>query len=344
MVTVGPVGEPDPRLLTYVGLRSGTSDVVLRVATPVPELVQQAAERRELLLAQAFALLALAAAAVLALLPGRRGEGDGPPRALDAYAEAMTRLGDMGRAQTQQLTAERLRLEERIRTAEPMARVGELTSGIVHEVRNALGTIVGYARMIEQAEPRAEAKDAAAHIRGECEALEVFVRRFVEFVKAETLHVGPVEARRLLSRVAARECGARKGAEVTLAQGPDVSFTGDEELLERALENLVRNAREAAGGAGHVLLQARREGEEAALTVADDGPGLSNAERDGLRPFKTTKAGGLGLGLPLAMKIVKLHGGALTMASRTPQGLAVTVHLPVAGPPPASAANATAGE
>lgn len=332
MVSVGPVGEPQPRLLTYLGLRSGSADVVLRVATPVPELTQQAEERRELLLAHALALFALAVAAALALMPGRGGEAEEAPRALDAYAEAMTRLGEMGRAQTQQLTAERLRLEERIRTAEPMARAGELTSGIVHEVRNALGTIVGYARLIEQGEPRAEARDAAAHIREECQALEVFVRRFMEFVKAETLTVGPVDVRRMLSRVAAHECAARAGAEVTLAPGPDVSLAGDEELLERAFENLVRNARDAAGADGHVTLQARREGEEVALTVADDGPGLTAGERDGLRPFKSTKAGGLGLGLPLAMKIVKLHGGALTMASRTPRGLAVTVHLPVGGP------------
>jgi signal transduction histidine kinase len=228
--------------------------------------------------------------------------------------------------------AERLRLEERIRTAEPMARAGELTSGIVHEVRNALGTIVGYTRLIEQAVPDGEAGEAAVHIREECEALEVFVRRFIEFVKAETLTLGPVNVRGLLSRVAARESSARPGALVSLSPGPDVALSGDEELLERAFENIVRNAREAAGPAGRVTLQARHQGNDAELTVADDGPGLSADERDALRPFRTTKPGGLGLGLPLAMKIVKLHGGSLTMASRAPRGLAVTVHLPVGGP------------
>lgn len=340
LVTVGPVGD-DPRLLTYLAMRSGSDDVLVRLAAPVPDLAAQADERRELLLAHGLALFALAVATLLALFPGR-GEASGTPQALDAYAEAMSRLGELGRAQSQQHVAERLRLEERIRAAEPMARAGELTSGIVHEVRNSLGTIVGYARLIEQTGPAPAAHDAAARIREECEALEVFVRRFMDFVKAETLTVAEVDVRRLLSRVAARECAARTGAEVSLAPGPEVSLTGDEELLERVFENLVRNAREAAGAAGHVVLQARREGGEAALTVADDGPGLTAAERDALRPFKTTKAGGLGLGLPLAVKIVKLHGGALTMASRTPRGLAVTVHLPLAGPPVADQARAAA--
>jgi len=329
LVTVGPVAAGEGRLLTFLQMRSGAADVVLRVAVPVPELMQQVEERRELLLGHGLALFALAVAAVLALLPARRNDvAAAAPRELDAYAEAMMRLGELGRAQSQQHVAERQRLEERIRATEPMARAGELTSGIVHEVRNALGTIVGYARLIEQSQPAPGARDAAARIREECEALELFVRRFMEFVKAERLTVGPVDVRRMLSRVAARESAARPGAAVALAPGPDVGLAGDEELLEHAFENLVRNAREAAGADGHVVLQARREAGEVALTVADDGPGLSPSERDALMPFKTTKPGGMGLGLPLAMKIVKLHGGMLTMASRSPRGLAVTVHLP----------------
>jgi signal transduction histidine kinase len=331
--TAGPVGDSQQRLLTYLALRSGSDAVLMRVAVPVPELAQQAEERRELIVGHALALFALAVAGALALLPGRAEPDAGSPRALDAYVEAMGRLGELGRARTEQHAAERQRLEEQIRLAEPMARAGELTSGIVHEVRNGLGTIVGYARLIEQAGGPEAAREAAAGIRAECEALEQFVRRFMEFVKAETLAVSPVDARRMLSRVASREAASRPGAEVSVAQGPEIELSGDEELLERAFENLVRNAREAAGAAGHVVIQAKREGDQAALTVSDDGPGLTPAERDALRPFKTTKAGGLGLGLPLALKIVKLHGGALTMASRSPRGLAVTVLLPIGGPP-----------
>jgi signal transduction histidine kinase len=343
LVTVGPLADGASGaawLLSYVQMRTGGADVFLRVAVPVPELVQQVEERRELMLGHGLALFALAVAAVLALLPGQRSDTSAAaPRALDAYVEAMTRLGELGRAQSQQHVQERQRLEERIRVAEPMARAGELTSGIVHEVRNALGTIVGYTRLIEQAEPVPEARDAALRIREECEALEVFVRRFMEFVKAETLNVGPVDVRRLLGRVAARESSARPGAAVSLAPGAEVLLEGDEELLERAFENLVRNGRESAGPQGRVILQARREGDQAALTVSDDGPGLTSGERDALRPFRTTKPGGLGLGLPLAMKIVKLHGGLLTMASRTPRGLAVTVLLPLAARPPGPAAD-----
>jgi signal transduction histidine kinase len=284
-----------------------------------------------MVLMHAFVLLALALAAIAVLVPVKEPAPQ-PPYGLEAYAAAMTRLRDHGQDERQQHHAERRRLEDRIRDAEPMARAGELTSGIVHEVRNGLGTIVGYARLAEQSTDEA-ARESARRIRAECATLEAVVRRFVEFVKADTLALERLDLRRMLSRVAARESGGAAGAEVEIAAGPDVSIVGDEALLERVFENLVRNAREAAGSGGHVVVSARAEADHVVVSVADDGPGLSAVERDALRPFRTTKPGGLGLGLPLAFKIVRLHAGELAMASRQPRGLMVTVRLPLAGPP-----------
>ena len=68
---------------------------------------------------------------------------------LVAYEEAMERLRDHGEEQTERHAAERRQLEDVLRDKEALARAGELTSGIVHEVRNGLGTIVGYARLVE---------------------------------------------------------------------------------------------------------------------------------------------------------------------------------------------------
>jgi signal transduction histidine kinase len=68
------------------------------------------------------------------------------------------------------------------------------------------------------------------------------------------------------------------------------------------------------------------------VSVADDGPGLPPERRSDLRPFFSTKPGGLGLGLPIAYKIVHLHEGALGLEERAPRGLEVRVSLPVAGP------------
>jgi signal transduction histidine kinase len=308
-------------------MRSGAVPVVARFGLAVPDVVEDLRERREILLGHALSLAVLVLTAALLLLPGREAQGDAP-RALDAYEQAMERLRDRGLAQSREHEAERVRLEERLARSAPMARAGELTAGMAHEVRNGLGTILGYARLLERDVPREDATAAARAIREECEALETVVRRFVDFVKDEALHLAPFDITRTLSRVAARESRRRSGAAAVVGSGESVLFSGDEEMLERAFENLVRNGLEAAGSGGHVFVQVSEGDGSVEVRIEDDGPGLSLEARRALRPFLTTKPGGLGLGLPIVYKIVGLHGGEIRMGDRPPRGLAVTVRLP----------------
>ena len=77
-------------------------------------------------------------------------------------------------------------------------------------------------------------------------------------------------------------------------------------------------------------IEVERGREAVLVTIADNGPGMPPEVRSSLRPFFTTKSGGLGLGLPLAYKIVRQHGGDLLLAERPPRGLSVRVRLPLA--------------
>lgn len=325
-VTVGPVAGKGSRFLSYTAFPSGSGTVVLRLASEAPDLVRDLIERKQLLLGHALALVALVVLAGLALMPGPSGH-EPVAAAFDAYAAAMERLRDHGALLAQHHQTELHRMEDQVRDKEAMARAGELTAGMAHEVRNGLGTILGYARLIERGASVEEISGAARQIREECETLETVVRRFMEFVKRETLTTAPFDLSRMLLRVVARESRGHPGAEVEVAAGDMGPVTGDEELLERAFENLVRNAREAAGVGGHVWIRVQRIEGWVEVLVEDDGPGLPDFG-DGLRPFFTTKAGGLGLGLPLALKIVRLHGGELDLAARESKGLAVKVRLP----------------
>jgi signal transduction histidine kinase len=316
VVTLGPVAGSSARLLTYASVQVQGQPGLCRLAVAAPELVDDLRERRQFILGHAVSLTLLAVVAGMAFYPRREDRGPEPGRALVAYEQAMERLRDRGE-----------RLEQQIRDAAPLARAGELTSGIAHEVRNGLGTILGYARLIERGAGAAEAAEAARAIRQECETLETVVRRFLDFVRQEHLRLAPFDAVRLLSRVAAREERSRPGARVEVKPGR-VPIVGDEEMLERAAENLVRNARDAAGPEGRVVAWADADAEGARLVVEDDGPGMPEVERAALRPFYTTKPGGLGLGLAIVHKIAALHGGRVLMGSRSPRGLVATLQLP----------------
>jgi signal transduction histidine kinase len=331
VLVVGPITQGRSRLLTYAALLSGGEMLVLRLSTPVTGLLEDLRERRESLFGHGVALVLLALGAALVLSPWQQAMPSSP-KILDAYEEAMGRLKDRGEQLSREHEAERRRMEEEIHEKDAMARAGELTAGIAHEVRNGLGTMLGYARLIDTASAAPEVREAAGHIVEECEVLENVVRRFVDFVKRETLNLASFEVNRLLSRVVAHESRGSQDPEIDIAPAPSVSLVGDEELLERALENLLRNAREAAGPGGHVHVGLRSEQGTVTITVSDDGPGLPAGAPRTPRPFATSKAGGLGLGLPLAHKVIRLHRGALELMNRSPRGLMVTVTLPTEGP------------
>ena len=325
--TWGPVAGAQPRLLTYAAFPSGERTVVLRLSGPVPELVEDLRERRGLLVGHGLVLVLLAVAAGLVLTPVAP-----PPSAhgVEAYAEALGRMRDLGQALSEQHQVERDRLTGEMRDLEAMARAGELTAGIAHEVRNGLGTILGYARLIEQ-QSSPEAADPARRIREECETLEAVVRRFMAFVRRETLHPVPFDLRAMIRRVVARETAAHPVADVNVG-GPEVRFLGDEELLERVFENVVRNACEAAGRSGHVRVEVETDAERLRVTVQDDGPGWP-VGTDAFRPFASTKPGGLGLGLPLARKLARLHGGDVCVLP-SERGARVEVSLGTVSIPP----------
>jgi signal transduction histidine kinase len=326
-VLVGPTltGE----VLAFSRYAGPTEPVVLRMWAFVPDVGRDLGERQQLFVAQVATLALILLLGLVLAIPNPRAESTAAPGVLGAYEEAMERLHEQEEGRLVRHIEERRRLQGEIQEREPLARAGELTAGVVHEVRNGLGTILGYARLLETAASDETAQHGRS-IREECETLETVVRRFMEFVKTESLQPEPFDLGRMLQRVAARESRSRSGAEVTI-RGEGGTIVADEELLERAFENLVRNAREAAGPEGHVEVSFARTNGQVEVAIADDGPGLGVSARESLRPFFTTKAGGLGLGLPLALKIVRLHGGDLTLGDRVPRGLLVTVRLPDRG-------------
>ena len=110
----------------------------------------------------------------------------------------------------------------------------------------------------------------------------------------------------------------------------DVMFLGDPELLQRALENLIRNA--AEGGATQIGLTYERVGSDDVLVVTDNGQGLPKKAIDNLFvPFSgSAKSGGTGLGLPIAREALRVQGGDIVLRSTSAGATIFAVLLPVA--------------
>ena len=217
----------------------------------------------------------------------------------------------------------------------------DLTRILAHEMMNSLTPICSLAESLTESLGGLDpAGDRAAPV----EALEVigrrsaglmhFVeryRRLAELPAPERTRIeaaGLVASLDALTGALAAERGVRYESAV---EPPGLAFAADPELIEQAAINLLKNALDAVAGQpdGRVRLVVRAEGDGAAITVVDNGPGLKPAEAEAaFTPFFTTKPGGSGIGLSLARQIALAHGGRLEHRPAPRGGAAFRLLLP----------------
>jgi signal transduction histidine kinase len=299
---------PDPTLSVFGSVQTAQGLKVFRLIDSSNENSRLATDR--VLIAQ-HALILLAALigfSLTALVPRTAGHNEAP--ATHAYEEAMSRLRLRDDERFATFEREKNALTATLRDREAMARAGDLTAGIVHEVRNSIGAIAAHAKFGEQAAEERIRKGALA-VADEVKAIQTVMNRFVDFIRTQEVHYAPFDLARLIARVAARE-QSNHGAVVEV-EGAPTQVEGDEDLLERAFENIIRNACQAAGRNGRVTVRFGADATHAFVIVDDNGPGIRDATR-ALRPFESERPGGLGLGLPLSLKILGLHHGTLDLS------------------------------
>jgi signal transduction histidine kinase len=221
-------------------------------------------------------------------------------------------------------------LERALAEREQMAALGELAAGMTHELRNALATIRGYLRLLPDAKSEERARFVSA-ISDEAEGLSELLDRFLHFAQPRELRQESVELVSLLEQAGRKVRAAFPGISLTV-EGRPVTVVGDGLALGVVVENLLRNAGEAVAGKGGVVT-ARVETSPGLVRVAveDDGPGVSgDLERRLFVPFASSKPSG-GLGLALARRFARLHGGEVKHESRPEGGSRFVVSLPRQG-------------
>jgi len=232
---------------------------------------------------------------------------------------------------------EKRRLEEEVARLDRLAAVGEMTAGIAHEVRNPLAAIATSAAVARRELADATlATESVEWILEGVRKIEGLLKRFFDFARPLRLERQKYDINKVIEEVLAaaaeRLAGGGARLELELAAELPPAFV-DPALMAAVFENVVTNARQAMPEGGVLRVRSEVVGDDGAavrVTFADTGPGIS-AEVAGrvLDPFFTTKADGVGLGLPLCYKIVKAHGGDFALLSGD-DGAEVVITVPAA--------------
>lgn len=214
-------------------------------------------------------------------------------------------------------------LEGRVRDLQTLADLGQISAGIAHEFRNSLATMLGYLRLArrESLAERPLAQIEKAEKEGSL--LAAAVDGLLAFARPMRLVTAPVSLAEVIQPIA-EELASNSGVAIH-TNGGDAMIEGDAALLRRAFENLLRNAVESVQEKGSGDVSVRITGDpHPHVEIHDSGMGLDPADVPRLLlPFQSQKASGYGLGLPLARKIVMLHGGTLTLRGAPGSGATV---------------------
>ncbi len=211
-------------------------------------------------------------------------------------------------------------LEARVQEMQTLAQLGEISAGIAHELRNSVSTILGYMKLARRAGIDETADGRLQSAEKEAALLLQAVERLLAFARPIPLNTEEVDLRSLADDQV-RQLGDIAEDVHLGVSGPAVTIEGDRVLLSRAIENLLRNAvdavRENGGGSVSVAIGDTPP----SITITDTGIGFDPAETQRLfLPFHSNKPNGFGMGLPLARKIILLHGGTLRLQGEPGKG------------------------
>jgi signal transduction histidine kinase len=235
--------------------------------------------------------------------------------------------------------------QQQMVVSQKLASLGVLLAGVAHELNNPLSNISSSCQILLE-EDDAEPDFTLEHllqIDEQTERARRIVASLLDFSRHQGFMKEPVALSPLLEETLAFVRGQMEAeVTVTLAVPAELTVPADRQRLQQVLINLLKNAAQACGLHGHIVVTGRQEAETVVIAVSDDGCGIAATDLDHVfDPFYTTKdvGAGSGLGLFIVHDIVKKHGGSITVTSTAGQGTSFLIRLPLGDKSVAVASN-----
>jgi PAS domain S-box-containing protein len=214
------------------------------------------------------------------------------------------------------------RLEEESKRKEKLSAMGELASGVAHEIRNPINAIGMIAQRLDK-EFKVENEKEEYHsitslLRSEVTRVNKIITQFLSYAKPLSLQIKKINSKTFFDDIYRLFSDQAKLKGVELIKSSDHSFDMmiDPELIKQSLMNLVQNAIDAVEKKGKVEINYFRRGLNLIIEIADNGKGIhENVKNKIFDLYYTSKPEGTGLGLSIVQKIIAEHNGTIEVFS-----------------------------
>jgi two-component system NtrC family sensor kinase len=240
--------------------------------------------------------------------------------------------------QTRQAYDDLRRTQEQLLHSEKMAAVGQLISGVAHELNNPLTAILGYSQLLSSCgQVGPQGLEYTEKLYKQTQRTHRIVHNLLSFARQHKPERVPVRLNQILEdTLALRDYDLRMSNIVLhLDLAEDLPLAAaDPHQLQQVFLNLVNNAVDAIlehSAQGELWVRTAKEGDRFVIEFVDSGPGVKDATKV-FDPFYTTKpvGKGTGLGLSICYGIVSEHGGQIRVSNVPPRGACFTIELPSA--------------
>jgi signal transduction histidine kinase len=266
--------------------------------------------------------------------------GKGDLTATVSFARRNDEIGDLGRdfnRMVEQLRQNREEIDRLHRTqmsrAEHLATLGEMATGLAHEIRNPLAGIAGVIEIIGRDLPSTSpARAVVKDVKQEITQINRILSDLLETARPRAPQIRASDLNTTVEHAVmlARQQALSKPISIDLLKSASLpAVQHDSDQIHQVLLNLLLNSIQAIDGKGLITVELCERGDNALVVVTDSGRGISPDHLPNIfRPFYTTKGHGTGLGLSLARRIVEEHHGHVEVTSIVGKGTKFIVFLP----------------
>jgi signal transduction histidine kinase len=230
-------------------------------------------------------------------------------------------------------------LNHRYQLNEQWTRMGRVTSGLMHEIRNPLNAINVNAQLIEEDIVTSNIDENSKNnvvtelwaIQREVEQMDGLLQDFNDYSKPQNLRFLPLNVNHILENAVdffKGEC-EQKNIKLTHRLNPELpKIHGDGKLLKRVFYNLILNAIQAMPEGGSLKVSTFRKADKIYINFTDSGVGIGEkTDKDVFEEFYSTKEDGSGLGLAIAKRIIENHNGTITVRPNRNKGVTFSIEI-----------------